>query len=114
KKEINIREVTNFPPFTKIVRILSVSEDEERALALTKEMLVKIRAYQKQHPEAFVAVAGMKSPVKKIENKYRYQIIMRLVREREGDSLLKVYEIVNEQDKKNASVFVEINPQNMN
>ena len=114
KKEINIREVTGFPPFTKIVRILSVSEDEERALALTKEMLVKIRAYQKQHPEAFVAVAGMKSPVKKIENKYRYQIIMRLVREREGDSLLKVYEIVNEQDKKNASVFVEINPQNMN
>ena len=56
----------------------------------------------------------MKSPVKKIENKYRYQIIMRLTREREVDTLLKIYEIVNAQDKKNATVFVEINPQNMN
>ncbi len=114
KKEINIRDVTNFPPFTKIVRVLTASEDEERALALTKEMLQKIRAYQKQEPDRFVAVAGMKSPVKKIENKYRYQIIMRLTREREVDTLLKIYEIVNAQDKKNATVFVEINPQNMN
>ena len=114
KKEINIRDVTSFPPFTKIVRVLTTSEDEERALGLTKEMLAKVRAYQKDHPDRFVAVAGMKSPVKKIENKYRYQIIMRLTREKEADTLLAVYDIVNEQDKKNASVFVEINPQNMN
>lgn len=114
KKEINIREVTNFPPFTKIVRVLTVSEDEERALALTKEMLAKVRVYQTQEPDRFVAVSGMKSPVKKIENKYRYQIIMRLTREKEAETLLKIYEIVNAQDKKYASVFVEINPQNMN
>ena len=114
RKEINIREVTNFPPFTKIVRVLTVSEDEERALALTKDMLAKVRAYQKEHPDRFVAVSGMKSPVKRIENKYRYQIIMRLTRDAEGETLLKIYEIVNEQEKKNASVFVEINPQNMN
>ena len=114
KKEINIREVTNFPPFTKIVRVLTVSEDEERALALTKEMLAKVREVQKAYPDRFVAVSGMKSPVKRIENKYRYQIIMRLTREKETDTLLKVYEIVNAQEKKNASIFVEINPQNMN
>ncbi len=114
RKEINIREVTNFPPFTKIVRVLTASENEERALGLTKEMLVKIRAYQKEHPERFVAVSGMKSPVKKIESKYRYQIIMRLTRKEEIDTLSHVYEIVNAQDKKNATVFVEINPQNMN
>ena len=114
RKEINIREVTNFPPFTKIVRVLTSSENEERALGLTKEMLVKIRAYQKEHPDRFVAVSGMKSPVKKIESKYRYQIIMRLTRKEEIDTLSHVYEIVNAQDKKNATVFVEINPQNMN
>jgi len=114
RKEINIREVTAFPPFTKIVRILALSEEEERALALTKEMLAKVRAYQKEHPERFVAVAGMKSPVRKIENKYRYQIIMRLKREKEQEVLQAIYEIVNGQDKRNASIFVEVNPQNMN
>ncbi len=56
----------------------------------------------------------MKSPVKKIESKYRYQIIMRLTRKEEIDTLSHVYVIVNAQDKKNATVFVEINPQNMN
>ena len=114
RKEINIREVTNFPPFTKIVRILSVSEDEERALGVTKEMLARVRAFQKEYPDRFVAVSGMKSPVRKIESKYRYQIIMRLTRAEERDTLRRIYEIVNAQDKKNASVFVEINPQNMN
>ena len=114
RKEINIREVTNFPPFTKIVRILVVSESEERALALTKSMLFKVREYQKDHSERFVMVAGMKSPVKRIENKYRYQILMRLTRKDEKDTLSRVYEIVNAEEKKDASVFVEINPQNMN
>ena len=77
-------------------------------------MLVKVRALQKDHPDRFVSVSGMKSPVKRIENKYRYQIIMRLTRKEETETLLSVYEIVNATDKKNASVFVEINPQNMN
>ena len=114
KKEINIRDVTNFPPFTKIVRILTASEDEERALALTKEMLAKVRAYQKEHPDRFVAVAGMKSPIKRLEKMYRYQIVMRIPEIDADDTIQKVYEIVNAQDKKNATVFVEINPQNMN
>ena len=114
RKEINIREVTAFPPFTKIVRVLVVSESEERALELTKSMLFKIRAYQKETPSDFVAVAGMKSPVKRIENKFRYQILMRLTREREDVTLKKIYEIVNAEDKKGAQAFVEINPQNMN
>ena len=114
KKEINIREVTNFPPFTKIVRVLVLSESEERALELTKSMLAKVRAYQKECPERFVAVAGMKSPVKRIENKYRYQILLRLRRKDEKETLSKIYEIVNAEEKKNATVFVEINPQNMN
>ena len=114
KKEINIREVTNFPPFTKIVRVLVVSASEERALELTKSMLAKVRAVQREYPARFVAVAGMKSPVKRIENKYRYQIIMRLTRKEEKDTLAKVYDIVNNEEKKNASVFVEIDPQNMN
>ncbi len=114
RKEINVREVTNFPPFTKIVRVLVVSEDEERALELTKKILFKIRDYQKANEKDFVQVAGMKSPVKRIENKFRYQILMRLTRQREDATLQKIYEIVNAEDKKGAQVFVEINPQNMN
>ena len=114
KKEINVREVTEFPPFTKIVRILTASESEDRALSITKEMVGKVRDYQREHPDRFRSVSAMKSPVKKIENKYRYQILMRLTRAEETDTLLHVYEIVNAQDKKNATVFVEINPQNMN
>ena len=114
RKEINIREVTNFPPFTKIVRVLVVSESEEHALALTKSMLFKMRDYQKHHTDRFVMIAGMKSPVKRIENKYRYQILMRLTRREENETLAHIYEIVNAEEKKDATVFVEINPQNMN
>lgn len=113
-KEVNLRETTEFPPFTKIVRVLVISEAEEIALKTTKEMLAKIRNIQSQEPDKFAFVAGMKSPIKRIENKYRYQIMVRLALNKATETLKQIYAIANEQDKKNVSIFVEVNPQNMN
>ena len=54
----------------------------------------------------------MKSPVKRIQNKYRVQILMRIV---SGfDNIIKdVYNIVDRHSVAKASVFVEVNPNNL-
>ena len=55
---------------------------------------------------------AMKSPINKIQNKYRYQIVLRIKRQFESEILGKIYQIVDN-NKQGNSVFVEINPQNM-
>ena len=54
----------------------------------------------------------MKSPVKRIQNKYRVQILMRIV---SGfDKIIgNVYNIVDKHTVSKVSVFVEINPNNL-
>ena len=55
---------------------------------------------------------AMKSPINKIQNKYRYQIVLRIKRQFESEILGKIYQIADN-NKQGNSVFVEINPQNM-
>ena len=54
----------------------------------------------------------MKSPVKRIQNKYRIQILMRIVSDFES-VIKKIYEIVDECAIPKVSLFVEINPNNL-
>ena len=56
--------------------------------------------------------AAMKSPVKRISNKYRVQILVRIVRDEENITR-QIYEAVDEYTIPKVSVFVEINPNNL-
>ena len=54
----------------------------------------------------------MKSPVKRIQNKFRVQILMRIT-DRFDNIIQKVYNIVDAHTVPKTSVFVEINPNNL-
>ena len=56
----------------------------------------------------------MKSPVKKVENKFRYQIMMKIKPEFEDEVIPLIYDITNKNKLKGVLVFVEQNPQNLN
>ena len=55
----------------------------------------------------------MKSPIKKIEKKFRFQILMRINGEIADDLLQNIFEICDKKEYKDVSVFVETNPQNL-
>ena len=57
---------------------------------------------------------AMKSPINKIEGKFRYQILMRFKRTRERSIIADAYAAMDENMVKGVSVFAEINPQNLN
>ena len=42
KKEINLREITKYPPFAKIVRVLVTGENEQLAMAVLKSIYQEI------------------------------------------------------------------------
>lgn len=112
EKECNLREVTNYPPFTRILRILVSSSDEEIAIKTLKDIFDDVSVVVKENTNDVLYFSAMKSPVKRIQTKYRMQILMR-IKDNQEEITSKVYDIVDKYHVPKASVFVEINPNNL-
>lgn len=112
EKECNLREVTKYPPFAKIVRILITSVSEDAAFAELKADFDDINILAREHSDCFAYLSAMKSPLKRIQDKYRVQIIARIVRNFD-ELLAKIYTICDAHASHKTTCFVEINPANM-
>lgn len=112
-KEVNTREISKFPPFTTIVRILVRSEDEMKTVEQTKSIFEGIKSLKQDYESEFVYCAAMKAPVARIEKLYRYQIIMRILRGKQSEIIDSIYSIVDKSRTNDISVFIELNPNDM-
>ncbi len=112
-KELSIRKNTMFPPFTTILRLLFSSQSEEIVREITKLCYTDIKHLRDIYLDDFVYLDAMKSPITKIKNKIRYQILMRIKHEHEDKIIQKLYEICDKHTNAKVSMFVEINPQNL-
>lgn len=112
KKEINTRLVTKFPPYTKIVRVLLTSLEEQDAVDSTRSAYKAMQALQKQHG-SFVYLGAAKSPVTRMNGLIRYQILARIEPDIFGSVMPEIYAIADGNRPKKGNIFVEINPQSM-
>ncbi len=106
EKECNLREVTKFPPFTKIVRILVSGENEQDVAKTLQGIYSKVKLLN----EYFVFINYMWAPVKVIRNMHRAQILIRMV---SMEPIKEIYKIVDEFMIQKVNIFVEINPNNL-
>ena len=113
EKEINLRKVTKFPPFSTIVRVLITCEDEQKLIQFCSEYAEKLVDIREKYANDFIYYNFMKSPVKRIQNKFRYQILMRLKKGNDEIILQEIYKIDRMLKNKNVLTFVEINPQSL-
>ncbi len=112
EKECNLREVTKYPPFSKIVRILITSESQDAAFAALKADFDDMNVLARENSDCFAYLSAMKAPVKKIQDRYRVQIIARIVKD--FDRLIgRIYDITDAHADGKSTCFVEINPSNM-
>ncbi len=112
RKEINIREVTHFPPFVSIIRIIATHEKNEKVREVAREIYKLVREEHEKNSHIY-SLAGMEAPISMIQDKYRYQIVVRISKEDELDTLTKLYDIVRQVKIGDVSVFVEQDPQSM-
>ncbi len=112
-KEANLREVSKYPPFTKIVRLMFTSVDEEKARECAKKAYVKLKDYRDKNSSNFIYLGAMKSPVGRIQKKFRYQIIMRITVDESERIIQDVYSIMDDVREPKVAVFAELNPSNM-
>lgn len=112
EKECNLREVTKYPPFSRIVRVLVSGEDENLTHMVLKSIFDDLSDKFREKRTAVAYFSAMKSPVKRISNKFRVQILMRIAHD-EDEITNIVYESAEKFTVPKVSVFVEINPNNL-
>ncbi|MBO7297930.1 MAG: primosomal protein N' [Clostridia bacterium] len=110
QNEISLRAAMAFPPFSKIVRVLVSGEDDKKTLEVLKTAYTQLEALYLENGEKFLFFNKMRAPIKRLQNKYRYQVLMRLC---DTSILPKIYEICAEARTREVLVSVEENPANL-
>ena len=110
ENEVAVRKATFFPPYSLICRVMVSSESNEKALETLKEVYFAIEKIRERVPEEFIFLNKMHSPVKRIQGKHRYQVLMRL----QGTKVIEeIYDIAVKNTSSDCIVYVEENPANL-
>ncbi len=108
--EIALRKATAFPPFARIVRVMVTAAEDKKALETLKEVWFSLKELYDAHADEFLFFNKMHSPVRRIQSRFRYQVLMRL----KGDALLPdIYERALAHRSRDALVYVEEDPGNL-
>lgn len=111
-REISIRRATHFPPFSRIIRVLIESVDENNALETLKSVYFELKNVYDANKNSFSFFNKMKSPIKRLKNKYRYQVLMRIV-ENDDNLRAKIFDSALKYKNAGALITVEENPVNL-
>ncbi len=112
KREINLRKATEFPPFSVVARVMYTGLDSQRCIDLLNRHYEQIDKLKEQ--DTFLFLQKMRCPVKRLQGKHRFQILMRLNSQKADSVLDKIFTIIEDIKDEKVIVFTEINPQNLN
>ncbi|MBQ8323280.1 MAG: primosomal protein N' [Clostridia bacterium] len=110
RNEISLRAAMAFPPFSKIVRVLVTGEDDKKTLEALREVYFALEKLYTDNAEKFLFFNKMRAPIKRIQNKFRYQVLMRLS---DTSVLPEIYNVCAEARTRDVLVAVEENPANL-
>lgn len=107
ENEISMRSATAFPPFSLIIRVMVSSENDEDAQEALKKVYFPLERIYLENRERFLFFNKMRSPVKRKQNRFRYQVLMRLT---DGGLLADIYDVCAKNSDRKALVYVEEDP----
>lgn len=110
ENEVKMRKAALFPPYSLICRVMVVADGDENALAALKKVYLAIEEIRKKDAAEFIFLNKMHSPIKKIQNRVRYQVLARM---RTDKYLKDIYDAAVESSSDGALVYVEENPVNL-
>lgn len=110
--EIRARELTKYPPFTKIVRLLVLSDAEELARSGARSLAAEVVTLKNERA-GIMRVQVMQSAIKRLKSYYRYQVVIWIDCDAEDEICPLLYAAAGRASTGKVSVFTEINPQQM-
>lgn len=112
-KEKNSREATKFPPFTEIIRVLISSTSDQKAMDIARQINEDMKPIIAQNRESFAYYKGAKAPIARIQNRFRYQLMMRVFLQNYKEIIEQIYKICDKYKTKDSWVYVERSPQSL-
>lgn len=110
QNEIKIRKTTSFPPYALICRVMVTGEEEAKTLSVLKELYFALEEIYKSDKEEFLFFNKMRSPVKRLQGKHRFQVLMRM---KSDKYLEEIYAAAVKFTVPEVLVYVEENPANL-
>ncbi len=113
KREISLRQATNFPPFAEIVRILYQGENEQQCIDQLTVHFADLANLKAEYEKDFFYLDKMRCPLKRAEKKFRFQILLKLSPHQVDQLLPQIFFICDNKTKSGVQIFIERNPQNL-
>ena len=110
--EIALRKQLKYPPFCDIIVINFNSLDEKEMLQTTDFVYQYLK--KDLNNEEFNVFKPMPAPIDKIQNRYRYRIIIKGKMTEQANKILNsCLQEVYKKDLKETKVVIDVNPNNM-
>ena len=112
KTEKALREQLKYPPFCDIIVIGFSSESEQEIIKLINRVYKYLNDKLDLNKQKILR--PMPSPIDKIQNKYRWRIIIKGNMDEETNKILNIcLKKIYKSDKKDVRVAIDVNPNNM-
>ncbi len=114
EKEIEQRKAMWYPPFSRILRILYVSENAEKAYDGSLNAYDKIRTLLLPYKDKVLYSERSQAPIGRIQEMYRHQILIKF-KEFDGldDIVDKIFDEINGIAAKDLYCDIQVNPVNL-
>ena len=110
--EIALRKQLKYPPFCDIILVNFNSTVEKDIMNISNWVYNYLK--QKLNQDEYKVFKPMPSPIDKIQNKYRWRIIIKGVMSGQANEVLNnCLEEVYSKDLKTTRVTIDVNPNNM-
>ncbi len=110
--ELELRKQLKYPPFCDII-VISLSDINEQRIRIQSQEIYEYLV-KNLNKEQFNVLRPMPSPIDKIQNKYRWRIIIKGRMTEEANTILNnYYNEIYQKNKMQTQIYITVNPNNM-
>ena len=96
-EEIKTRELFNYPPFCRLIRVVSSSVKMEKSLKLIENVYEIVK-------DKFTVIGPSRCPIFKIRNRFRYHLIIKT------NAVLKAIDFLNREVGRRDGIYFDVDP----
>jgi len=115
QKEVRVRKVLRFPPFSRLISILGTGKDEERTESLFRRFTTHLENLAFPHRDSVNLLGPTPAPLARLEGRYRWRALLRgnnakLMRDIVKQALARFEQ---EKEHRRIQIAIDVDPQDL-
>ncbi len=97
REELKTRKLFNYPPFCRIIRIVSFASKQEKSKALIDDVFDRVK-------DRFITIGPSRCPIFRLRNKFRYHLIIKT------QAVISTVKFLSETFKEKENIYFDVDP----